>query len=100
MNDDVITIQIPRALLTESSADTAAKATTEPKWMTVAQYAESRALHPETVRRYIHAGMPSMRAGKGFRVNVAQADAWLEAGGAAGAARRKGTAQARRGPLQ
>lgn len=100
MNDDVITIQIPRALLTENAAAMPESKPAEPKWMTVAQYAESRALHPETVRRYIHAGMPSMRAGKGFRVNVAQADAWLEAGGAAGAARRKGTTQARRGPLQ
>jgi excisionase family DNA binding protein len=62
-------------------------------WMTVPQFAAARHLHPDTVRRYIRDGMPAMRAGKGWRIRVEAADAWLAAGGALGSAARCGAKQ-------
>ncbi len=60
------------------------------EWMTVRDYAARLDLHPDTIRRYIRQGMPAIRCGRGYRIRVDAADAWLQQGGAIGEATRAG----------
>ena len=60
----------------------------EPRFLPVTAYASSRGYSASTVRSWVGLGLPVVRAGRGVRVDVQQADEWLRAGGAAGAAAR------------
>ena len=49
----------------------------EPKYMTVAAYAERLSVSPRTIFRLIVAGLPSIRVGGSRRIACDRADAWL-----------------------
>jgi hypothetical protein len=51
------------------------------RYMTVPGFASMRGYSARTVRDYCDLGMPHTGEGKGRRVHVAEAIAWLEAGG-------------------
>lgn len=53
-----------------------------PRWMKVSEYAKTRGFSRSTVQAWIADGMPATAMGRGYRVDVAAADAWLEHGGA------------------
>lgn len=60
----------------------------EPRFLPLTHYAKSRGYSASTVRSWVSMGLPVVRAGRGVRVDTAQADEWLRAGGAAGAGAR------------
>lgn len=51
------------------------------RFMSVPQFATSRGFNARTVRDYCDLGMPHVGEGKGRRILVAEAVAWLENGG-------------------
>lgn len=67
----------------------AGQPTQEPKTLCVDKYAKSRGFSVSTVRRWIKIGCPHVLSGRGARIIVAQADAWLAAGGARAAVERE-----------
>lgn len=42
------------------------------------QYAQHRAVHPDTVYNWLKLGMPTSRVGRRYRIHVARADEWLD----------------------
>jgi hypothetical protein len=52
-----------------------------PRFMKVPDFAHSRGLSDRTIRDYCDLGMPHEGQGKGRRVLVAEAIAWIQAGG-------------------
>jgi hypothetical protein len=63
------------------------------RYMKVPAYAELKGLSARTIRDYCDLGMPSEGVGRGRRVIVAEADAWLASGGPSAARMaRKGAA--------
>ncbi len=67
---------------------------------TVAEFAERVKVSRRLVRKWIAAGLPSLKVGRFRRVIVADAQQWLAAGGGKGAAAVAGVAAARRAALR
>lgn len=67
---------------------------------TVAEFANRMKVSVRLIRKWIAAGMPSVRAGRIRRVIVADAQQWLVDGGGKGAAAAAGIAAARRAGLR
>jgi len=65
------------------SAPVLPASTEEPRWMRINDYAKKRGFARSTIQQWITEGMPSAPMGRGYRVDVRAADAWLERGGAA-----------------
>jgi excisionase family DNA binding protein len=78
----VVALQHPQVLAALRAA-VGANATPAVEYATVTQYAQRQSVCSRTVQKWIRQGLPSHKAGRLLRVNVARADAWLEAGGAA-----------------
>lgn len=62
-------------------------ATPEPRLMTVKSYAKRAGYATSTVQRWVKMGIPHVPSGRGVRIKVAAADAWIESGGARETAR-------------
>jgi hypothetical protein len=94
MQNDEAVKTIARALrqiadvLDAPPAASAEQPAQEPKTLCVEKYAKSRGFSVSSVRRWIKVGCPHILTGRGARVVVAQADAWLAAGGARAAVER------------
>lgn len=51
----------------------------EPRYLTVREFARRVRVHEETVRVWCRDGLPVLRVGRGVRVRVREAEAWLDA---------------------
>jgi hypothetical protein len=80
--------QIADVLSASPAAPIEQPAMQEPRALCVEKYAKSRGFSVSTVRRWIKIGCPHVLTGRGARIIVAQADAWLAAGGARAAVER------------
>ena len=65
------------ALVSRLSTDTRVVAAPEPRYMRVVDFAARVGYSRTTVQSWIRAGMPALRAGRGHRVDVRAAEAWL-----------------------
>lgn len=83
---DLVVEKLARRLATPVSP---APAPPVKKFATVSEYAERVGYSRSTVGAWVKSGLPCVSSGRGHRVNVAAADAWLAAGGAKAAARRE-----------
>jgi len=80
VRDDLLAL---RARLDEilTSLPDDVKKTSERRYMTVPEFAELRGYSSRTIRDWCELGMPHSGDGKGRRIHVAEAIAWIEAGG-------------------
>lgn len=85
------------ALLAELGPVEPPAAPEPPRFQTPAKYARERGYSGKTVARWLKLGLPKIGSGRQTRVRVAEADAWLAAGGPEAAARMAGAIAARGG---
>lgn len=69
------------ALLGEIPANAESAPKQLPRFMSVPDFAEARSLSDRTVRDYCELGMPHEGEGRGRRVLVTEAIAWIQSGG-------------------
>lgn len=81
---------------TEAKTQSSAK---QPRWVTVADFAKRTGYSRRTISNYIKMGMPTVGRGRGRRVILAAALAWIERGGPTAAATVKGKRAAQGGEL-
>lgn len=97
LREKIIAMQAQLAdLLAEVERESGAQPVADPVYLDVDAFAKRHGLCADTVRRYAKDGMPHERAGRFFRIIVADADAWLRDGNAHTNARRDGILQARK----